>query len=33
MDRRVKNENVHNRLGKRVVEQNWGDYEEDDEET
>jgi hypothetical protein len=31
MDRRVKNESALNRLGKRVVDQNWVDYEEDDE--
>ena len=28
MDRRLKNGSVHNRLGKRVVDQNWVDYEE-----
>ena len=28
MDRRLKNGSVHNRLRKRVVDQNWADYEE-----
>ena len=28
MDRRLKNGSVHNQLGKRVVDQNWVDYEE-----
>jgi hypothetical protein len=31
MDRRVKNESALNWLGKRVIDQNWIDYEEDDE--
>ena len=31
MDRRLKNGSVHNRLGKRVVDQDWADYEEGDE--
>ena len=30
MDRRLKNKIVHDRLGKRVVDQNWADYEEED---
>ena len=29
MDRRLKNESVRNRLGKRVVDQDWTDYEEE----
>jgi len=33
MDRRLKNGNVHNRLGKRVVDQDWADYEEESNET
>ena len=32
MDRRLKNRSVHDRLGKRVIDQNWADYEEDNEE-
>ena len=32
MDRRLKNISVHDRLRKRVVDQNWADYEEGDEE-
>jgi hypothetical protein len=33
MDRCIKTRSIHNRLGKRVVDQNWADYEvEDDEE-
>ena len=32
MDQRLKNKSVHDRLGKRVVDQNWADYEEGDEE-
>ena len=32
MDQRLKNRSIHDRLGKRVVDQNWADYEEDDEE-
>ena len=28
MDRCLKNVSVHNRLGKRVVDQDWADYEE-----
>ena len=31
MDRRLKNGSVHNRLGKRVVDQDWADYEEGNE--
>ena len=29
MDRRLKNRSIHDRLGKRVVDQNWADYEEE----
>ena len=32
MDRRLKNRSVHNRLGKRVVDQDWVDYEEEGNE-
>ena len=32
MDRRLKNRSVHDRLGKRVVDQNWANYEEKDDE-
>ena len=32
MDRRLKNISVHDRLGKRVVDQNWADYEEKGDE-
>ena len=32
MDRRLKNKSVHDRLGKRVVDQNWADHEEGDTE-
>ena len=32
MDRRLKNKSVHDRLGKRVVDQNWTDYEEESNE-
>ena len=32
MDRRLKNRSIHDRLGKRVVNQNWTDYEEGDED-
>jgi hypothetical protein len=32
MDRRIKDRSINDRLGKRVVDQNWADYEEDDEE-
>ena len=32
MDRRLKNRSVHDRLGKRVVDQIWTDYEEEDNE-
>jgi hypothetical protein len=28
MDRCIKNRSVHDQLGKRVVDQNWVDYEE-----
>ena len=28
MDRRLKNRSVYDRLGKRVIDQNWADYEE-----
>ena len=29
MDRYLKNKSVYDRLGKRVVDQNWADYEEE----
>ena len=32
MDRRLKNKSVHDRLGKRVVDQDWADYEEEGNE-
>ena len=32
MDQRLKIRSVHDRLGKRVVDQNWVDYDEGDEE-
>ena len=32
MDRRLKNRSVHDRLEKRVVDQNWADYEEEGDE-
>ena len=32
MDQRLKNKSVHDRLGKRVVDQNWADYEEEGDE-
>ena len=32
MDPRLKNRSVHDRLGKRVVDQNWIDYEEEGDE-
>ena len=32
MDRRLKNGSVHNWLGKRVVDQDWADYEEEGNE-
>ena len=32
MDRRLKNRSVHDRLVKRVVDQNWVDYEEKGDE-
>ena len=32
MDRRLKNGSVHNWLGKRVVNQDWADYEEEGNE-
>ena len=32
MDRCLKNGGVHNRFGKRVVDQNWADYEEESNE-
>ena len=28
MDRRLKNKSVHDRLGKRVIDQDWADHEE-----
>ena len=32
MDRRLKNKSVHDRLGKRVVDQDWADHEEESNE-
>jgi len=32
MDRRLKNRNIHDRLGKRVVDQNWADYKKESNE-
>ena len=32
VDRRLKNRSIQDRLRKRVVDQNWADYEEDDDE-
>ena len=32
MDRRFKNKSVHDRLGKRVVDQDWANYEEEGNE-
>ena len=32
MDQHLKNGSVHDRLGKRVVDQNWADYESNEEE-
>ena len=32
MDRRLKNKSVHDRFGKRVVDQDWADYEEESNE-
>ena len=32
VDQRLKNRSIHDQLGKRVVDQNWADYEEDDDE-
>ena len=32
MDRRLKNGNIHNWLGKRVVDQDWANYEEEGNE-
>ena len=29
MDRRLKNKSVHDRLGKRIVDQDWADHEEE----
>ena len=29
MDRRLKNKSVHDRLGKRVIDQDWTDHEEE----
>ena len=31
MDRRLKNKSVHDQLGKRVVDQDWANYEEGNE--
>ena len=32
VDRRLKNRSIHDRLGKWVIDQNWADYEEEDDE-
>ena len=32
MDERLKNKSVHDRLGKRVVDQDWADHEEEGNE-
>ena len=32
MDQRLKNRSVYDRLGKQVVDQNWANYEEEDNE-
>ena len=32
MDRRLKNISAHDRLGKRVVDQNWANYEQEGDE-
>ena len=32
MDQRLKNKSVHDRLGKRVVDQDWADHEEEGNE-
>ena len=32
VDQRLKNRSIHDQLRKRVVDQNWANYEEDDEE-
>ena len=32
VDRHLKNRSIHDRHGKRVVDQNWADYEEEDDE-
>ena len=32
MDQHLKNGSVHDRLGKRVVDQDWADYEEESNE-
>jgi hypothetical protein len=32
MDRCLKNKSIHDRLGKRVVDQDWADYEDEDGE-
>ena len=32
VDRCLKNRSIHDRLEKRVVDQNWADYEEEDDE-
>jgi hypothetical protein len=32
MDQHIKNKSVHDRLGKRVIDQNWADYEENNED-
>ena len=32
MERRLKNKSVHDRLGKRIIDQDWADHEEEDNE-
>jgi hypothetical protein len=32
VDQHIKNRSIHDRLGKRVVDPNWANYEEDEEE-
>jgi len=32
MDQRLKNRSIYDRLGKRVVDQNWVEYEEEGDE-
>ena len=32
MDRRLKNKSVHDRLGKRIIDQDWADHEKESDE-